>query len=336
MHIERIKHFYFRIPVLVRLLLTVLFVIISFGVIIHIIEPEEFPTPFDGIWWAFVTAATVGYGDYAPVSYLGRSVGIVLMLTGAGLLTFYISTFAAETIRQEENLTEGKTHFKGRDHIILIGWNERTKQLVTLVHEKYPNLNIVIVDRTLKKLPIHHYPVHFIRGDVTEDAVIQRTNITEAKSVIISANVLQNEQQADNYTVLATLAIRGNNDSIPIISEILSTRQEENARRAGANTILRPNDFIGMLFYHELFCQHAASPFQTILALLDQQQFIHVHITEELEDQPFSKALKQYAQKKILLVGFVRGRAYKINPPPATHLIKKDILVGFARWKDVK
>lgn len=33
----------------------------------------------DGVWWSFVTAMTVGYGDYVPATLGGRAVGILLM-----------------------------------------------------------------------------------------------------------------------------------------------------------------------------------------------------------------------------------------------------------------
>ncbi|HEY4269015.1 MAG TPA: potassium channel family protein [Galbitalea sp.] len=36
----------------------------------------------DAVWWACVTIATVGYGDYAPVTVLGRVLAVVLMSGG--------------------------------------------------------------------------------------------------------------------------------------------------------------------------------------------------------------------------------------------------------------
>lgn len=39
----------------------------------------EGKTILDSIWWAFVTAMTVGYGDMYPVTWIGRGIAIFLM-----------------------------------------------------------------------------------------------------------------------------------------------------------------------------------------------------------------------------------------------------------------
>ena len=39
----------------------------------------------DALWWALVTMTTVGYGDYCPVSEMGRVIASLLMITGIGL-----------------------------------------------------------------------------------------------------------------------------------------------------------------------------------------------------------------------------------------------------------
>ena len=41
---------------------------------------------FDALWWAVVTATTVGYGDIYPVTTEGRLVGMLLMFFGIGLV----------------------------------------------------------------------------------------------------------------------------------------------------------------------------------------------------------------------------------------------------------
>lgn len=48
----------------------------------------------DGVWWALVTAATVGYGDIAPATASGRAVATVLMLVGIGTLGMITGSIA--------------------------------------------------------------------------------------------------------------------------------------------------------------------------------------------------------------------------------------------------
>jgi voltage-gated potassium channel len=40
----------------------------------------------DGLWWAFVTVTTVGYGDVTPATPAGKLIGVALMLGGIGFL----------------------------------------------------------------------------------------------------------------------------------------------------------------------------------------------------------------------------------------------------------
>ena len=50
----------------------------------------------DALWWGYVTATTVGYGDYFPVTTGGRIVGTVMLTVGVALFATF-SGFLANT-----------------------------------------------------------------------------------------------------------------------------------------------------------------------------------------------------------------------------------------------
>ncbi|WP_341250866.1 potassium channel family protein [Euzebya pacifica] len=53
----------------------------------------------DGVWWAVVTATTVGYGDISPVTGAGRGIATLLMLTGIGVLGSVTGAIATYAVR---------------------------------------------------------------------------------------------------------------------------------------------------------------------------------------------------------------------------------------------
>ncbi len=67
----------------------------------------------DGVWWAFVTITTVGYGDRYPVTQAGRLFGMLTMMLGVGLFGVLTGFLTNVFIPSKEG--ESKQEISGED-----------------------------------------------------------------------------------------------------------------------------------------------------------------------------------------------------------------------------
>ncbi len=82
-------------------LLAVLTIVVVVGTLMYVIEGERhgFTSIPISIYWAVVTLTTVGYGDLAPATTLGRALATVLMLTGYGIIAVPTGIVTVELTR---------------------------------------------------------------------------------------------------------------------------------------------------------------------------------------------------------------------------------------------
>jgi voltage-gated potassium channel len=82
-------------------LLTVMTIVVVVGTLMYVIEGERhgFTSIPISIYWAVVTLTTVGYGDLAPATTLGRGLAVLLMLTGYGIIAVPTGIVTVELTR---------------------------------------------------------------------------------------------------------------------------------------------------------------------------------------------------------------------------------------------
>ena len=87
------------------LALTTLSVALVAGLVVTIIDKEDFPDYGTAVWWAIVTLATVGYGDVVPHTGWGRVVGSVVIIVGVTFIAFLTAVVTSLFVEEEQ-----KTH----------------------------------------------------------------------------------------------------------------------------------------------------------------------------------------------------------------------------------
>jgi voltage-gated potassium channel len=84
----------------------------------------------DGVWLAFVTGATIGYGDFVPTTTASRLFAGLMVLLGFTMFSLVTASIAAFFVGEDEKLMRREMHHdirKLHDEIAqLIGDEERT------------------------------------------------------------------------------------------------------------------------------------------------------------------------------------------------------------------
>ena len=97
-----------RSPILTRLLLQLTVaaaLLVGCGFVYWHIEPTT-PRLVDGLWLAFVTASTIGYGDLVPSTPGSRVFSVLVVLLGFGVLSLVTAAIAATWVESTERRVE--------------------------------------------------------------------------------------------------------------------------------------------------------------------------------------------------------------------------------------
>jgi len=129
------------LPVAMAMVFGIVFV---FGTSTYLMEHPhnpQFAEMQDGLWWAFVTLTTVGYGDIYPITASGRVVAVITMIFGVVVYSLIIAnvTVYLEQYTHKQNELKKQAEQAERDASDLNQFTSDVDQVIRDAEEAAPN-----------------------------------------------------------------------------------------------------------------------------------------------------------------------------------------------------
>jgi voltage-gated potassium channel len=145
----------------------------------------------DAMWYLVETLTTVGYGDALPVTYWGRMIGFVFLLSSLGVYGFIIGQIAnfMSTIKEQRELGLNGTSFK--NHVVIIGWNDFGHSVVSHLVAAGRQVAVVTKDRGHIDIIREYYSmdqVFTLFSDYNNFEILEKSNIRQASIVFVNLN----------------------------------------------------------------------------------------------------------------------------------------------------
>ena len=256
----------------------------------------------DVIYFTMITVSTVGYGDIIPVTERARFIDAFLITPIRIFVWLIFLGTAAEFLfkRSWEKWRMRRIQQTLHDHIVLAGFGRSgQKALEELLADGTEIGSVVVIDDDPETIELaKESGVATIRGDATRDEVQKAVHIERAQSLIVSCG-------RDDTSVLAVLTARHLAPNLRIAVAIRNSDNEDLARQAGANIVVNPVSFTGLLLASTRHSEHLAE-YLTDLATsegrvrLREREATKDEIGRLLRDVCDGRALRLYRGQKIL------------------------------------
>lgn len=246
---------------------------------------------FEALWLTMTTLVTVGYGDFAPETTIGRiSTMAVMFIAAITMLTLIVSDYIEYRFYRRERIITGRWVYKMRDHIVIIntprqGGAQYFMRIVTQIRAvpHYESCPIQILTREypnglpaeLKDLGVTHF-----HGSGADPEALSAVHAGSARHILLLA-LDETDPGSDSFTFDIAHRLEELNLAGKVTLECVRDENRPRFKALKVRSIIRP-----VRTYPEIMVRAVISPgSEKVLEDLFNYQQDHPHRYElELDD----------------------------------------------------
>ena len=232
----------------------------------------------DVIYFTMISITTTGFGDIAPISDRARLVEAVIVtpVRFAVLFIFVGTAYNFIIKRSWEKWRMARIQESLTNHIVVLGFGVSGSESVAELIERGTDPNtIVVIDPSEERLAdAEALGCNVMAADATRDETLEAVRIREAQTVLVSAG-------RDDTSILIVLTVRHLAPDVPISVVVRASDNEFLARQAGANNVINPVRFTGLLLAGSAKGAHIADYLADLASVSGRVQLVEREVTAE-------------------------------------------------------
>ena len=301
--------------------------LIMIVVLIHWSDREGLVDNVDGhisfldvVYFTMISITTTGFGDIAPVSDRARLVEAVIVtpIRVAVLVIFVGAAYNFVIKRGWEKWRMARIQKQLSDHVVVLGYGISGAEAVgELIARGTDPRNIVVMDPDPERLAVaEELGCNVIEGDASRDEHLMAVRIDRARTVLVSAG-------RDDASILIVLTVRHLAPGVPISVVVRAADNELLAHQAGADNVINPVRFTGLLLAGSAQGAHTAEYIADLASIGGRVQLVERPVLAE----EIGKSLDQLASGGRGLRIYRQGVAHGFWEAEAQALAAGDVVV---------
>jgi voltage-gated potassium channel len=323
-----------------QILLTVTVMVAVYGLLIAALLNFEEGAPDakvktlqDALWYMVATLTTVGYGDIYPVTYAGRNIGFIFLLSSLGVYGFIIGQIAnfMSTLKEHKELGLNGTSFN--NHVVMLGWNDFGQSVITHLVAAGKQVAIITKDRSSIDIIREYYNsdlVYTLFSDYNNFDLLEKANIRHSSIVFVNFN-------DDTEKLVYIINIKKHFENLNYVVTLDNGNLKNTFQHAGVTYAISKNEISSKLL--------ASYIYEPDVALFSEEILAYAHADDEYDmkqimvksDNPYAGVFYEKAffdLKKlynVVLIGLVKmqngSRKLIKNPDGNIKIEAEDYLI---------